>query len=228
MASIAAKMVLKCSRATSDESVAIFFCADSMEKSESDAQHIGGKAHLSSAPVMNPPVSTVQHVHDEGRESAPRSKSDTGNITHKHTYNTNTESQNHTQSTLVDTNTEEQVKDPAGMQGEHLEVAGHCLTRELLTQMAPRVTEAVLDMEDSFMDENILNPSMKRKSIETKAMCEKVKKMSTDDQRCPASQPEEDTCSLRDKRDTARSKDTHFTTKHAGHTQLTGHTGDFF
>lgn len=113
--------------------------------------------HLSSAPMMNLPVSAVQRVPDEGRESALRSKSNTGNITHKPTYNTNTESQDHTQSTLVDTNTEEQVKDPAGMQGEYLEVAGQCLTRELSKEMAPRVAEAILDMEDRFMDENILN-----------------------------------------------------------------------
>lgn len=199
MVLIAARMVFKCSLATSDESVAVFICADSMEKSESDAQPNGGKAHLSSAPVMNPPVSAVQHVHDKGRESTPRSKSDTGNITHKHTYNTNTESQNHTQSTLVDTNTEEQVKDPAGMQWEYLEVTGQCLTREMSKQMAPRMAEAVLDMEDSFMDETILNLSMKKESIEIKAMCEKVKKMSTDDQRCPAFQPEEDTHSVQNK-----------------------------
>lgn len=87
---------------------------------------------------------------------AERSKSKVY-ITHKHTYNTNTESQNHTQSTLVDTNTEEQVKDPAEMQGEYLEVAGQCLTRELSNQMAPKVAEAVLDLEDRFMDENIHN-----------------------------------------------------------------------
>lgn len=99
MALIAVKMALKCSRATSDKSVANFICADSMEKSESDAQPIGGKAHLSSAPMMNPPVSAVQRVHNEGRESAPRSKSDTGNITHKHTYNTNTVSEPHTEHT---------------------------------------------------------------------------------------------------------------------------------
>lgn len=160
MALIAAKMVLKCCHAT---------FSDSVEKSEADTQPIGCKAYLSSAPVMNPPVSTVQHVQDEGRESAPRSKSDTGNVTHKHTYNT--KSQNHTESTLVDTNTEEQVKDPAGMQGENLEFAVQCLPRELSKQTAPRVAESVLDMEGSFMDENIHNPSMKRKSIDTKAMC---------------------------------------------------------
>lgn len=126
-----------------------------------------------------------------------KEKNDTGNIMHMH----NTESQNHTQHT-ADINTEKQVNAPAGSQGEHLEVAGHCLTRELANQKATRVAEAIRDMEYTFMDENVLNLSVNRKSTETKAMSEKVKKMSREDQRWSASQPEEDTSSLQDKWDT--------------------------
>lgn len=126
MVLIAARMVFKCSLATSDESVAVFICADSMEKSESDAQPNGGKAHLSSAPVMNPPVSAVQHVHDKGRESTPRSKSDTGNITHKHTYNTNRVSEPHTEHTGGHKHGgagEGSSRDAVGISGSHRSVS---------------------------------------------------------------------------------------------------------
>lgn len=58
-----------------------------------------------------------------------------------------------------------QVKAPAWSQGGHLEVAGHCLTRELAEQKATRVAEAILDMEYTFMDENVLNLSVKRNKL---------------------------------------------------------------
>lgn len=80
-----------------------------------------------------------------------------------------------------------------------MEVIVQCPTRELAVQMVIRVANALLDIEDSFMEQNILYLSVKRKSTETEAMCEKVKKMSTEDQRRPVSEPEEDTCSLKDK-----------------------------
>lgn len=74
------------------------------------------------------------------------------------TCTTQTESQNCTQHT-ADTNTKEQMKAPAGSQGGNT-----WNTRELAEQKATRVAEAILDMEYTFMDENVLNLSVKRKS----------------------------------------------------------------
>lgn len=121
MALIATKMVLKCSCATSDKSVAIFICADSMEKSESDAQPNGGKAHLSSALMMNSPISAVQRVHDEGRESHPDRRV-TQVISHTSTHSTQTHTE-HTGGHKYGGTGEGSSRDAGGISGSHRSVS---------------------------------------------------------------------------------------------------------
>lgn len=60
------------------------------------------------------------------------------------------------------------LKEPAGPLGDHLDLSSQCLIRELVEQKATRMAEAVLDMEDSLVDKNSLNLSIKRKSTDAK------------------------------------------------------------
>lgn len=54
-------------------------------------------------------------MHNKGSESTQSAQSVTGSITLKHTHNTNTETERHTQSTMAGTTVE--VKEPAGLTG---------------------------------------------------------------------------------------------------------------
>lgn len=76
---ITPKMVLQCSRATSDYSASVFIRADSMEKSERIYRHLRHTTQWRLLWWIRP---SAQRVHDEGSESAPRAKNNTSNVTH--------------------------------------------------------------------------------------------------------------------------------------------------
>ncbi|TWW71223.1 hypothetical protein D4764_17G0007060 [Takifugu flavidus] len=109
----------------------------------------------------DPPVSAVPRAHNMDSELA---QGDTGNITL--THNTNTESLGHTQCTMARTAVE--VKEPAGLQGDHLDLGSERLTRELVEQTATRVAETVREMVDVIVEKNSLNVSTKRKNTDAK------------------------------------------------------------
>ncbi|TWW67346.1 hypothetical protein D4764_02G0003870 [Takifugu flavidus] len=52
-----------------------------------------------------------------------------------------------------------EAEEPAGLQGDHLELGSECTTRERVEQTPIRVAETVLEMEDAVVEENGLNVS---------------------------------------------------------------------
>ncbi|TWW81727.1 Transposon TX1 uncharacterized 82 kDa protein ORF 1 [Takifugu flavidus] len=100
------------------------------------------------------------------------------------------------QGTMAGTTVE--AEEPAGLQGDHLELGSERTTRELVEQTAIRVAETVLEMVDAVVEENGLNVSIKRKNTDTKAKNDKIKRLSTEEQVSPAFGPAVDAPGLQD------------------------------
>ncbi|TWW59271.1 Transposon TX1 uncharacterized 82 kDa protein ORF 1 [Takifugu flavidus] len=59
------------------------------------------------------------------------------------------------------------------VKGDHLDLRSERLTRELVEQTATRVAETVRDIEDVLMEENSLNVSIKRKTVDAYSLQDK-------------------------------------------------------